>query len=221
MPARTGFGSEISEDEKGTWLTFTLDDIPIIGVEIPSIGNIYKLFNIFWWGLGTANKLIRVTNRLISFNENLLNAEHREKQTAMPREVGFVRSVCYGSDGSQEDSAWKKIRVTQIGEDPVIFDGTLNIRFEYVPDPNERFAQIISWTRFHSPPDPADVDAIESVGILLPFSVFADMVDYVDTVDPISEFIWSTSVRSARKELPTIYNIIKEQFNMNTGAADG
>jgi hypothetical protein len=192
MRVRSGFGSETHEDGKGKWVTFTLDDIPIIGVEIPLYSNSDTPFNIFWWGLGTARKLTLVTTRLVASNEKLLAEANRTQEGARQRKPGFIRSVCYGSDQKQGVSDWKRVTMTELGKDPVIYDGTLNVRFEYVPDPDEDIAKVVTWTRFHTPPDPSDFDAVESVGIFLPFSLFTNVIDIANTTDAVSDFIRST-----------------------------
>ena len=212
MPVIEGFGSETYEDEKGKWVTFQRYDIPIVGVEIPIHSNRETPFNIFWWGLGTARKLTQVTVSLVAINERLLQEANPTLQEAKPHNSGFIRSVCYGSDQTQGGSDWKKVEKTELGKDPVVHDGTLNLRFEYVSDPDEDIAKLITWARFHTPPDPSDADAIESVGIFLPFNLFANTIDIANATDPISDFIRSTSVRSTRDNLSTIYEAITAEF---------
>lgn len=166
------------DDERSNrWLDFSSAVIPNLGAQIPLPADWDIPFNIFWWGISQADLLRQVTSELVSVGRSVTG------------HGGFVRSVCYGSD-------WKDIIDNQPGE-LVIRDGTRAVRFEFVPDrPQtavEVSGEIITWCRFHSYPRPDDPDAIESVGIMLPYRIFPHVTEFV------VNFFEKTTVRTLQR----------------------
>jgi hypothetical protein len=138
-----------------------------------------------------ADKLKQFTLRLINEDQEI------------ERRGGKIRSVCYGSD-------WKEVFETYVGDMPKVRDGTLSLRFEYIPSyPRmvEANGKIMTWARFRTFPDPADEDAPESVGILLPYSIFSRVEK------DIEDFISPTTVRPlSHLDLGQIFKRISSEF---------
>lgn len=182
----------MQDNDSGRWLDFATGKVPAIGVQIPPGADSDNPFNIFWWGIARADDLKKITLLLV----------HKDQEIEM--RGGVIRSICYGPD-------WKEVFETVLGFEPKVRDGTLSLRFEYVPSyasETEARGKIMTWARFHSYPDPQNEDAPESVGIMLPYSIFTR------AEKPIEEFIQSTSSRSLdQSAFPQISKRLAAEFS--------
>jgi hypothetical protein len=176
------------DDENGNrWLDFIVGATPNLGVQIHLPPNLDNPFNIFWWGITEVDQLKQISQAL---------SKHYEQMS----EPGYFRSVCYGND-------WKEVIENERNVELKVVTGTLNVRFEYVTD-RDQPSKLITWARFHSFPRPSDDQAVESIGIMLPYRLFMTVEELIErffrdtTLRPVPHQDFLTTMSRLRLEFP-------------------
>lgn len=160
-------------DKDGTWLDFAEIEgksqsedngvkISSISAQIPRTPKHSTPLNVFWWGQTDVKQVF-------DFFAKVICGEMSQGP------LGTVRAVGYGA-------TWKSVKEIPgkeftggfgPGVATALPEETLSFRLDYF-EPGKKSAagdaiKISVWSRLDAPPDESDPDAIESIGIYMPF----------------------------------------------------